>query len=159
MSRVQIPAVVAAVAGTLAATAACGHQLAGSPASVTASSSAAAAACGAAAPQASRTVTITVRDNEKKLCVKTGTVVLVFLRGTLRDKWAPIHSSSAALTPKVDTRLSLQAGVTGAAFEAVRPGVATITSARNPCGAASSHPPRLECGVVIGYRVTLVMTA
>ena len=50
------------------------------------------------------------------------------------------------------------AGVTGAAFEAVRPGIATITSARNPCDPASSHPPRPECGVVIEYRVTLVMT-
>ncbi|MBV9380444.1 MAG: hypothetical protein JOY82_16045 [Streptosporangiaceae bacterium] len=162
MSKVQVPVVFAAVACTLVAATACGQQRAGSPAHATATaappSSSPAAACGAAAPQAGRTVTITASDNEKSLCVKTGTEVLVFLRGTLRSKWAPIHSSSAALAPKPYGGLTLQVGVTGAAFEAARPGIATITSARNPCGPAASHSPRLECGVIMEYRVTLVIT-
>ena len=161
MSKVQVPVVVAAAACTLAAATACGQQSAGSPARPAASRSspAAAAACGAAVPRAGSTVTVTLGDNEKSLCVRTGTEVLVFLRGTLRNKWAPIHSSSAALAPKPYGGLMLQVGVTGAAFEAARPGVATITSARNPCGPPTSHPPKLECGVIMEYRVTLVMTA
>ena len=80
---------------------------------------------------ASVRLTITNADNNKTLCVTTGTVITVFLRGTLSDKWTPIHSASAVLTPHVDPAMTLQAGVTGAAFKASSPGTSTITSARN----------------------------
>jgi hypothetical protein len=95
-------------------------------------------------------------------------VIVVLLRGTLSDKWLPIRSSSAALAPKADPRLMLQIGVTGAAFQAIGPGEATITSARYPCrvpgpgGSAATAPaatPPVHCGAVMAFRVTLVVKA
>ncbi len=77
-------------------------------------------------------LTITSADNNKTLCVTTGTIITVILRGTLSDKWTPIHSDSVAATPRADPAMTLQAGVTGAAFDAARPGTATISSARPP---------------------------
>jgi hypothetical protein len=74
---------------------------------------------------------ITNVDNNKTLCVTTGTIISVFLHGTLSDKWTAIRSGSALLTPHVDPAMTLQVGVTGASFEAFSPGTAMITSARN----------------------------
>jgi hypothetical protein len=109
---------------------------------------------------ASRSLTITLADNNKSLCVTVGTAIAAFLRGTPGDEWSVIHSDSAALVPKADPRMMLQAGVTGAAFEAVRPGFAVVSSVRYPCqraagtGAAAS-PPAMDCGTANAFRVTL----
>jgi hypothetical protein len=81
---------------------------------------------------ASVRLTITNADNNKTLCVTTGTIITVFLHGTLSDKWASIRSDSIAVTSRVDPAMTLQASVTGAAFDAASPGTATISSARPP---------------------------
>ena len=88
-------------------------------------------ASGGTASCARARLTITNTDNNKTLCVTTGTIIFVFLHGTPSDKWAAIRSGSAVLMPHVDPAMTLQVGVTGASFDAARPGTAMITSARN----------------------------
>lgn len=80
---------------------------------------------------ASVRLTITDADNNKTLCVTTGTIISVFLHGTSSNKWTPIHSDSIAVMARFDPSMTLQVGVTGASFEAHSPGTSTITSARN----------------------------
>jgi hypothetical protein len=147
------------------------------PPGATGTPAAAKAACAATAPVTARTLTITTADNGKTLCLRTGTAVTVLLRGAPGDQWTPIHSSSAALVPRTDPRLMLQRGVAGAAFEAARPGVTTITSARHACrfpvpvnaspaAAAPADPGSttsattapLHCGAIIAFKVTVAVS-
>ena len=137
---------------------------ASAPVSASASAPATAShSCAAAKPRAIRTLTVTVADNGKTFCVATGTVVEVFLHGTPSNMWQPIYSGSPVLAPRPDPRMALQIGVTRAAFEAVRPGTAVITSVRYPCrvppsrvAIASGAAPRVNCAAVALFRVTLV---
>jgi hypothetical protein len=156
----QSPGAPRAIAsGTATASAAAIRSLAGSP------SPAAGSACGVARSTADRALTITGADNGKTFCVYTGTVISVFLRGTPSSKWMPVRATSAVLTPRTDPRMMLQDGVTGAAFAAARPGLATITSARYRCPvdgpAATSAAAALatHCGTKTTFRVTLVTRA
>jgi hypothetical protein len=59
----------------------------------------------------------------------------------------------------------LQIGVTGAAFDALRPGTAALTSARYPCrvhgpapATAQESAPPTHCGAIMAFRVTLVVS-
>jgi hypothetical protein len=117
-----------------------------------------AAACGTAPARLAGELTLTANDSGKRYCVTTGTTILVLLQGTPTNKWAPIRNSSSVLQPKPDGRFTLRVGETGAVFDAVRPGTATITSSRYPCG-PTPHPPKVQCGVVIGYRVDLLIVS
>jgi hypothetical protein len=122
-------------------------------------------ACATARPGA---LTVTTADNGKTLCVRTGTEVMVLLRGTPATMWTSIRSSSAILRPRADPRLMLQRGVTGAAFDAAGSGLAAITSLRYPCRilapadpgsttSATTAPPA-RCGAVMAFRVTIEVT-
>ncbi len=167
---------VAAVIGVSALTAACGQQSAGpggsgSSGSPTPSSGPpAAAACDGATPTAppNRTLTLSTADSGSSFCIKQGTGVLIYLKGTSASKWAVLKSSSAAMVPTANGHLALQIGVTGGYFVAAHPGVAAITSTRNPCGAPATHSPPTEpttssqskaCGVVQTFRVTVRVAA
>jgi hypothetical protein len=84
------------------------------------------------------------------------------LRGTLSDKWSVVHSSSAVLAPKADPRFTLQVGLTGAAFEALHPGDAILSSVRYPCqhGVREAAPSAgTHCGAIAEFRVTLLVQA
>jgi hypothetical protein len=134
----------AAVVGLSALTAACGQQAVGSAASGSSGSGApAAAACGSATPTSPphRTLTLRTADSGGSFCIKQGTGVLIFLRGTPTAKWAALRSSSAAMVPRANGHLMVALGVTGGYFVAAKPGVAAITSSRNPCGSAPKPPP------------------
>ena len=128
----------AAVIGVSALTAACGQQTAGSAAGGPSGSPApstgpsAAAACGSATPTSppNRILTLNDGDSGSSFCIKPGTGVLIYLKGTPADKWATLKSSSAAMKPSANGHLALMAGVTGGFFVAAQPGVATITSSR-----------------------------
>jgi hypothetical protein len=161
---------VAGVTTLLALVAGCASASSSGPASTatqtTAPASSAAPSSTGAPQQAlhscvSHTLTVSLADNNKSLCVTTGTVVAVYLHGTLSDRWGAIRSSSVALAPKANPRLTLQVGITGAAFEAIHPGVATISSARYPCQARTSGPgapsPATQCGSPSDFRVTLTV--
>jgi hypothetical protein len=157
----------AAVIGLSALTTACGQQpagpaMSGSSASAAPSTGApAAAACGAATPTSppARTLTLSTGDSGRAFCVKPGTGVLIYLRGTPALKWAALKSSSPALVPKANGHLALALGVTGGYFVAAQPGTAAITSSRSPChpGATASPPTgnENECGTTGTFRVTV----
>jgi len=78
--------------------------------------------------------------------------VIVYLNGSPAHMWAPIHSDSSDLKPTANGHLMLRLGVTGAAFIAVRPGIAHITSARPVC---TKGPVR--CDAMIAFQVTVVI--
>ena len=109
-------------------------------------------------------ITITYADNGRTLCVRRGTAVQVYLKGTPTNRWSAIHASSDVLTPHANGRLMLQVGVTGAAFLAAHPGTATIRSFREPCGPgqtpgnAAAPSGTLECGVIIAFHATVKVT-
>ncbi|HKA95520.1 MAG TPA: hypothetical protein VKD66_04580 [Streptosporangiaceae bacterium] len=135
----------AAVIGLSALTAACGQQAAGPAATGSPGTGAPpVAACGSATPTSPphRILTLGTADSGGSFCVKQGTGVLIYLRGTPAAKWAALRSSSAAMVPRANGHLMLALGVTGGYFVATRPGVAAITSSRDPCGSGGKpHPP------------------
>jgi len=100
------------------------------------------------------TLTLGNRDNVGTFCLRVGQHVLVYLHGSPAHRWAPIHSDSGALQPSPNGRLMLMRGVTGAAFAAVQPGTAHITSARPVC---TGTPVR--CDAMIAFQVTIVIAA
>jgi hypothetical protein len=161
--------VAAAVIGVSALTA-CGGRTgsaasgSGSPAPATGPP--AAAACGTATPTASpgRTLTLSATDSGGSFCIKRGTGVLIYLKGTQTAKWGALKSSSPAMAPRANGHLALQVGVTGGYFVAVQPGTAAITSSRSPCTpqaptTASTGPTTSNqdkgCGVSQTFRVTV----
>jgi hypothetical protein len=162
----------AAVIGVSALAAACGQQPAGSASGSSGSPAPstgppAAAVCGDATPTSppDRTLTLSASDNGRSFCIKPGTGVLIYLRGTSAVKWAVLKSSSAAMVPRANGHLILALGVTGGYFVAAQPGVAAITSARSPCGPhttpnpspgpATPHQNKKYCGVIQTFRVTV----
>jgi hypothetical protein len=106
-------------------------------------------------------ITITYADNGRTLCVRRGTAVQVFLRGTTTNRWSAIHASGDALVPHANGRLMLALGVTGASFLAAHPGTATIRSFQQPCGPGATpgnqaaQSGTLECGVIIAFHATV----
>jgi hypothetical protein len=175
---IKYPVAAALAVGGLLVTAACASspgagtagQASPSP-SVSASESAsaspaasasapAAADCGTATPKAGNLVTLTSGDNGEKLCVNLGTTVEVLLQGTPADKWKPIDSSSELiLAPKLEPGMTIPAGWTGAAFEAIRSGTAYAGSLKYPCGTATKGRNDMQCGVIVSYRVDITVAS
>lgn len=170
----SVPVFAAMALGAVLLASGCGQQHAGTPLGPPSYSSASAtpspvpgdpgaASCGTAAPPISL-VTITYADNGRTMCVRRGTAVLVYLKGTLANRWSPIHASNDALTPHANGRLMLRAGVTGASFLAAHPGTATLRSFQQPCGPDATPGNKagqsgtLECGVIIAFHVTVKVT-
>ena len=163
-------ALVALALGAVMLASGCGQQHAGTPAGPPLSTSAApspvpgdpgAATCHGPSASPATLVTITYADNGQTLCVRRGTAVQVYLKGTPANRWSAIHASSDVLTPHANGRLMLQVGVTGASFLAARPGTATIRSFQQPCGPgqtpgnAAEQSGTLECGVIIAFHATV----
>ena len=158
MRRASIRA-AAAIIGAAGVIAACGSQ---SPAARAANRGIAApqgtaARCTISATHAASsaaTVTLSNADNGAVLCIRVGDHVAVFLSGTLARKWAPIHSSSRALTPEANGKLALRIGWTGAFFTAAHPGGARIMSTKSACEPGASG----DCGISMVFRVTVVIS-
>jgi hypothetical protein len=106
-----------------------------------------------------RVITLTNADNGRSVCVRRGTAVQVYLRGTLASRWSAIHASSGVLQPRADGHMLLAVGVTGASFVAARPGTASITSIRQACPTpppnAGAQSGTVECGAILGFRVSV----
>ena len=111
----------------------------------------AAVTCAKPAPPGS-TLTLGSRDSGSTYCLRVGQRVIVYLQGSPAHMWAPIRSDSSALRAAPNGSLMLMRGVTGAAFTAVRPGIAHISSARPVCIA---RPVR--CDALIAFHVTVVI--
>jgi hypothetical protein len=160
-------AVTAGCAQSASTSAAAGAAPTATMSSTATSPSGTAVSC-TASPRTAGILSLSEQDNGKTFCVSTGTVVVVLLRGTLSDKWQLPRASSGYMRGTVDPRLMLQAGVTGAAFRAIRPGAGTVSSVRYPCqlpepaGSAAadiSATPAVRCaGSRMVFRVALVVT-
>jgi hypothetical protein len=103
-------------------------------------------------PPAGSTLTLGSRDNGGTYCLRVGQEVIVYLQGSPAHMWATIRSDSSDLRPRPNGSLTLMRGVTGAAFTAVRPGIAHITSARPVC---ITRPVR--CDALIAFHVTVIV--
>lgn len=172
MSRLRMRGVlpIAAVVLSVSAMAtACGQQRAGSAASSGAAASASARSAAACVRPSGRMsqahpLTLTDRDNGRTICLPQGAGLLVFLHGSMTRWWSPIKSNSPALAARANGRMMLALGVTGAYFVALRPGTATVTSAKSICGPrVRPTGPTTSTGVHCGgtpmvYKVTLVIT-
>ena len=178
----NVPALVAVALGAVTLASGCGQQHAGTPAgpplSGSSSSSPSAtpvpypapsdpgtASCHSGSASRAALITITYADNGQTLCVRRGTAVQVYLRGTATNRWSAIHASNeAVLAPHASGRLMLMVGVTGASFLAAHPGTATIRSFQQPCGPgqtpgnAAAQSGTLECGVIIAFHATVEVT-
>jgi len=169
----SVPALVAVALGAVVL-AGCGQQHGGTPAGPpqSASSPAApmpspapgdpgAASCHSGSAPRATLITITYANNGQTLCVRRGTAVQVYLKGTPTNRWSAIHATGDALTPHANGRLTLRLGVTGASFLAAHAGTATIRSFQQPCGPnttpgnATAQSGVLECGVIIAFHVTV----
>ena len=169
----------AAAIGAAAVTAACGQQAAanhgglaspasgrspGGPGSAASSGHARPGCHGVPAAPAHGTLLLRSGDNGKSFCLTQGGSVLVILRGSPGSIWAPVHASSAVLVPRANGHLTLARWVTGAAFAAVRPGTAVLSSMRPVCrgsvpvGAGSSSPPAMACATELAFRAAVVVT-
>lgn len=104
--------------------------------------------CAGTPEPAGTQLTILNADNGRFYCVTAGENVVVYLTGSAADKWTQITPSSANLVPVPDGTMMLRLGVTGAAFRAIGPGTATLTSTRSACK---------TCMEVL-FRVTLVIS-
>lgn len=103
--------------------------------------------CGTpATPVSQGTLTLGAGDNGKKLCVRTGTAVLVFLHGSAASRWTPVRVSSADLALHPDPAFTLALWVTGGSFLAVHPGTVVITSSRPACSAGSQTSASAAAG-------------
>ena len=169
----SVPAVAAVVLGAVALATGCGTQHQGTPAGPPLSGSPSpapqpgdpgAASCHGSAATRVTLITITYADNGQTLCVRRGTAVQVFLKGSPTSKWSAIRASSTVLKPHANGRMMLALGVTGASFLAVRPGTVTLTSFRHPCRPEQTPPNAagqsgtLECGVIVAFRATVKVT-
>ena len=172
----SVPALVAVALGAVALASGCRQQHAGTPAGPPLSASAPApvpspvpgdpgtVSCRSASASRAALITITYADNGQTLCVRRGTAVQVFLRGTPANRWSAIHASGDALVPHANGRLMLALGVTGASFLAAHPGTATIRSFKQPCGPGTTpgnqaaQSGTLECGVIIAFHTTVKVT-
>jgi hypothetical protein len=117
-----------------------------------------AGACHGPAPRL-RVITLTNADNGRSVCVRRGTAVLVYLRGTQASRWSVIYSSSGVLPPHANGHGLLELGVTGASFVAARAGTALITSIRQACPTpppnSGSQSGTVECGAILAFRVSV----
>jgi len=104
-----------------------------------------------------RTVTLSYADNKKSFCVTRGTGIFVFLRGQTPQLWTVIQASSAALERRPSGVMSLMRGETGAFFEAVGPGAATLTSfeSRCPSGPRPGERQPRRCPAPLRFSVTV----
>ena len=172
------PALVAVALGAVLLASGCGQQHAGTPVGPPLSSSLPAApvpspapidpgtaSCHSGSASHAALITITYADNGQTLCVRRGTAVQVYLRGTATNRWSAIHASNGAvLAPHANGRLMLIVGVTGASFLAAHPGTVTIRSFQQPCGPgqtpgnAAAQSGTLECGVIIAFHATVKVT-
>jgi hypothetical protein len=157
--------VVAAILGTMAVIAGCGHTGPNASGAAGAGGSSSPAASPSSSPSGGVTVsgknlTLNATQNGKIYDVQKGTSLFVYLQGTPAEKWRPIQSSSGVLRPSANGRMALMLGETAASFVAAKPGIAVISSSRPLCKPATgteSPGGMAQCGVIESYRVTVVV--
>jgi hypothetical protein len=103
-------------------------------------------------PTGTTSIIVDETDNGRTVCARVSQRVEVYLHGTSANKWSAITASAGPLQPATSGKLSLQVGVTGAAFTAVSPGEADVVSSRPMCNVTSAAS---DCPTVVRFRVTV----
>jgi hypothetical protein len=179
----SVPVLAAVALGAVAVISGCGQQYPGAPAGQPQASAPSPLPAGASSPPSAssptpppppgtrragachgpaprlRVITLTNADNGRSVCVRRGTAVLVYLRGSQASRWSVIHASTGVLQPHANGHGLLALGVTGASFVAARPGTTLITSTRQACPTpppnSGSQSGTVECGAILAFRVSV----
>jgi hypothetical protein len=132
------PRAIPLVAAAVIVAAGCGsaqasHSGAAAPATASRTPGPSTPATSPPPPGTGATMTITLAGNQRTYTIRVGERVRVYLRGTRAQRWLIPLASGIAVAPVPDPAGTLQIGVTGGSFTAVRPGRAVLTSVRPPC--------------------------
>ncbi|MFJ8791156.1 hypothetical protein [Streptomyces sp. NPDC102462] len=98
------------------------------------------------------TAELTAADNGRSLCLARGGVVRITLDGTAERPWKPLTASGDALKP-VNPGFVILPGDAVAAYEAVTPGTARLTSTRPLC--PEPGPGKVSCLGLQNWSVTI----
>ncbi|MFF4400166.1 hypothetical protein [Streptomyces sp. NPDC001480] len=90
-------------------------------------------------------------DNGRTVCLAKGQVLRLTLDGTKSRPWKPVAAEGGALKA-TNPGFVIQPGDAVAAFEAVAPGTAHLTSSRPLC---ASRPGQLSCKGIQDWKVTV----
>ncbi|MGW4818750.1 hypothetical protein ACWEP4_07160 [Streptomyces sp. NPDC004227] len=97
---------------------------------------------------------LTAADSGRTLCLTVGGQVRLTLDGTEDRPWTPVRSSGTALRA-ANAGIVILPGDAVAAFDAVTPGTARLTSARPLC---ATGPGRIACQGIQQWTVTVRVT-
>ncbi|MFE7232884.1 hypothetical protein ACWCRF_08485 [Streptomyces sp. NPDC002405] len=112
------------------------------------------ASSGRPAPGCTDRAELTVADSGRTLCLTVGGQVRLTLDGTEDRPWTPVRSSGSALRA-ANAGIVILPGDAVAAFDAVTPGTARLTSIRPLCAAG---PGRIACQGIRQWTVTVRVT-
>ncbi|MEU5597262.1 hypothetical protein [Streptomyces sp. NPDC020298] len=90
-------------------------------------------------------------DNGRTVCLAEGQTLRLTLDGTKDRPWKPVTAEGGALKA-ANPGFVIQPGDATAAFEAVAPGTAHLTSSRPLC---ASRPGQVSCKGIQGWKVTV----
>ncbi|WP_317443597.1 hypothetical protein [Streptomyces collinus] len=148
--RRTTPVVIAAAAVLLAA---CGSQSGGDKggggSGKVSPSASAPSTGGACAPH----VELSAGDNGRTVCVTKGGELRLTLDGTRARPWKPVQTSGSALRA-INSGFVIQPGDATAAYQAVAPGTARLTSSRPLC-AEPTAPGQVSCKGIQEWTVTV----
>ncbi|MFD4972743.1 hypothetical protein [Streptomyces sp. NPDC058424] len=106
------------------------------------------------APGCTDRAELTAADSGRTLCLTVGGQVRLTLDGTEDRPWTPVRSSGTALRA-ANAGIVILPGDAVAAFDAVTPGTARLTSSRPLCAAG---PGRIACQGIRQWTVTVRVT-
>ncbi|WP_055495252.1 hypothetical protein [Streptomyces sp. TP-A0356] len=104
----------------------------------------------ACAPQ----VQLTAADTGRVVCLTTGGRISLTLEGTRDRPWTSVRASGSALRA-TNAGIAVQPGNATAAFDAVAPGTARLTSTRPLC---TKRPGQRSCLGIQEWTVTVTVT-
>ncbi|WP_326802644.1 hypothetical protein OIE49_14230 [Streptomyces sp. NBC_01788] len=108
----------------------------------------------ASAPACTDRAELTAADSGRTLCLAVGGQVRITLDGTEDRPWTPVRAGGTALRA-ANAGIALLPGDAVAAFDAVTPGTARLTSARPLCPAGHG---RTACQGIRQWTVTVRVT-
>jgi hypothetical protein len=96
---------------------------------------------------------LTAADNGRTYCLAKGGQIRITLTGSKDRPWTPVTATGTALKA-ANPGIVIRPGDAVAAFDAVAPGTATLTSSRPLC-AVPTAPGQVSCQGIQGWTVTV----
>jgi hypothetical protein len=97
-------------------------------------------------------ISVTETDNGTTLCVAPGTLVDVFLHGSVQAPWTAPALSGTGLAPAPNGKGTLMIGITGGFFKATGAGSVVLSSTRPACDSSGTA----SCGPT-AFRITIIV--